>query len=91
MRHSPTAVCLTATEAVRSAADYPHAAYMSEYVPLLALAAPVLYAVHILLTALVLRLCGVSRREVARWALRQAGHRRIAELIRAARGPGAAP
>jgi hypothetical protein len=40
----------------------------------------------ILITSVVLRLCGVPRQKVAEWALRQAGSRWLVDLLHAARG-----
>jgi hypothetical protein len=45
-----------------------------------------IYPIYILLMAGVLRLCGVAKNDVAKWALRQAGPQRFTDLIRAARG-----
>lgn len=45
------------------------------------------YPMYVLIMAMVLRICGVPRRDVAKWALRQADRHRITELIRVARGP----
>jgi hypothetical protein len=44
------------------------------------------YPAYILLMAGVLRLCGVPKSAVAKWALRQAGRQRLRDLIAAARG-----
>lgn len=44
------------------------------------------YPVYILLMAGVLRLCGVEKAEIAKWALKQAGRQRFTDLVRAARG-----
>lgn len=46
----------------------------------------VAYPVYILIMAAVLRLCGVPKHDVAKWALRQAGRQRLRDLITAARG-----
>jgi len=46
---------------------------------------PLTYPVYILLMAGVLRLCGVSRKDIAAWALHQAGRQRFLDLIAAAR------
>lgn len=43
------------------------------------------YPVYVLLMAAVLAICGVSREEIAAWALKQADRQRLTELIRAAR------
>lgn len=53
--------------------------------PLLSLAV-IAYPVYLLFMAGVLRICGVERAEIAKWALRQAGRQRFIDLIRAARG-----
>lgn len=45
------------------------------------------YPGYLLLMALVLAACGVSRQDIAKWALRQADRQRISDLIRAARRP----
>lgn len=44
------------------------------------------YPLYLLLVAAVLRICGVPRRDIAKWALKQADRQRLTELIRAARG-----
>jgi hypothetical protein len=44
------------------------------------------YPLYVLVMATVLRICGVTRQEVAKWALKQADRHRIADLVRAARG-----
>jgi hypothetical protein len=44
------------------------------------------YPVYILLMAGALRLCGVEKAEIAKWALKQAERQRLTDLIRAARG-----
>lgn len=44
------------------------------------------YVAYVLVMAGVLAICGVSRPEIAKWALKQADRQRFAELIRAARG-----
>jgi hypothetical protein len=41
------------------------------------------YPAYVLIMAFVLRLCGVSRAEIAKWALKQADRQRLADLIRA--------
>jgi hypothetical protein len=45
-----------------------------------------IYPAQVLLMAVVLRLCGVPKDEVAKWALRRADKRLIEEAIRIARG-----
>lgn len=52
-----------------------------------------MYPVYILLMAGVLRLCGVEKAEIAKWALKQAGRQRFTDLLTAARGllPDKAP
>jgi hypothetical protein len=44
------------------------------------------YPAYLTLMAATLAACGVSRREIAIWALRRAGRQRLTDLIRAARG-----
>jgi hypothetical protein len=44
------------------------------------------YPLYILVMAGVLRVCGVAKQDISKWALRQAGRQRFADLIRAARG-----
>jgi biopolymer transport protein ExbB/TolQ len=44
------------------------------------------YPVYVLLMAVVLRAVGVERKEIAKWALRQADRQRLIDLIRAVRG-----
>ena len=44
------------------------------------------YPVYILLMAGVLRVCGVPKGDIAKWALKQADRQRLIDLIRAARG-----
>lgn len=44
------------------------------------------YPPYLLLMAFVLRTVGVDRKEIARWALRQADRQRLIDLIRAVRG-----
>lgn len=44
------------------------------------------YVLYLLAMASFLALCGVSREEIAKWALKQAGRQRLTDLIRAARG-----
>ena len=39
----------------------------------------------------VFRLCGVSKKDIAVWALRQAGRQRFLDLLAAARGPKVLP
>lgn len=43
------------------------------------------YPAYVLMMAGVLAVCGVPRRDIARWALRQADRQRLTDLIRAAR------
>jgi hypothetical protein len=43
------------------------------------------YPGYLLLMALVLAACGVSRQDIAKWALRQADRQRVSDLVRAAR------
>jgi hypothetical protein len=45
-----------------------------------------LYPTYVLLMAGALRMIGVRRAEVAKWALKQADRQRLADLLRAARG-----
>lgn len=44
------------------------------------------YPIYLLLMAAVLAMCGVTRKDIAKWALKQADRQRITDLIRAARG-----
>ena len=44
------------------------------------------YPAYVLMMALVLKICGVERGDIAKWALRQADRQRVIDLIRAARG-----
>jgi hypothetical protein len=44
------------------------------------------YPAYLLLMAGVMRVCGVSKEEIAKWVLRQADRQRLTDLIRAARG-----
>lgn len=44
------------------------------------------YVAYVLVMAGVLAICGVSRVEIAKWALKQADRQRFTELIRATRG-----
>ena len=44
------------------------------------------YPVYVLVMAVVLRIVGVPRKDIAKWALRQADRQRLIELIRAVRG-----
>jgi hypothetical protein len=44
------------------------------------------YVLYLLAMAGVLAICGVSRKEIAKWALKQADRQRLTDLIRAARG-----
>jgi hypothetical protein len=44
------------------------------------------YPVYVLLMAGVLAVCGVSRKEIAKWALKQADRHRFLDMVRAARG-----
>ncbi len=57
--------------------------------------APVLlllaYPIYLLLMAAVLAVCGVTRKDIAKWALKQANRQRVTDLIRAARALRAAP
>ncbi len=45
-----------------------------------------LYILFLLAIAAFLAICGVSRAEIAKWALKQADRQRLTDLIRAARG-----
>jgi hypothetical protein len=58
-------------------------------------AALLAYPIYVLLMAGVLAICGVSRKDIAKWALRQADRHRVVDLVRAARGlrlpPATAP
>ena len=49
-------------------------------------AALAVYLLYMLAMAGVLAICGVSRKEIAKWALKQADRQRLTDLIRAARG-----
>jgi hypothetical protein len=53
------------------------------YAPLLLLLG---YPLYILLMAAVLAACGVPRREIGKWALKQADRQRVTDLVQAARG-----
>jgi hypothetical protein len=44
------------------------------------------YVLYLLAMAGFLAICGVSRTEIAKWALKQADRQRLTNLIRAARG-----
>jgi hypothetical protein len=44
------------------------------------------YPIYLLVMAAVLAACGVSRQEIAKWALKQADRQRLIDLVRAARG-----
>jgi hypothetical protein len=56
--------------------------------PMMALVALFSYPAYLLIMACVLRACGVPRKEIARWALRQADRQRAADLVRSLRrGP----
>jgi hypothetical protein len=59
--------------------------------PLLPLALLFAYPFCVLLMAGALRVCGVEKSEIAKWALRQAERQRLADLVRAARGRSIAP
>lgn len=48
------------------------------------------YPVYVLVMGAVLAILGVARRDIARWALRQADRQHVADLIRTVRGPGGA-
>ena len=43
------------------------------------------YPIYLLLMAGVLAVCGVTRKDIANWALKQANRQRVTDLIRAAR------
>jgi hypothetical protein len=45
-----------------------------------------LYILYLLAMAGFLAICGVPRKEIAKWALKQADRQRLTDLIRAARG-----
>lgn len=45
------------------------------------------YPIYILIMAGVLAICGVPRKDIAKWALRQAERQRLADLVRSLRGP----
>ena len=66
---------------------------MPGYWPVLSLAVLLAYPAYILLMAAVLRLCGVEKAEIAKWALKQADRQRFTDLVSAARGflPDRAP
>lgn len=49
------------------------------------------YPIYLLLMAAVLAVCGVTRKDIAKWALKQADRQRVIDLIRAARGLRAPP
>lgn len=44
------------------------------------------YPIYLLIMAAVLAICGVTRKDIAKWALKQADRQRVTDLIRAARG-----
>ena len=44
------------------------------------------YPMYVLMMAIVLRIVGVERRQIAKWALRQADRQPLIDLIRAVRG-----
>lgn len=44
------------------------------------------YPIYLLLMAAVLAMCGVTRKDIAKWALKQADRQRLIDLIRAVRG-----
>ncbi len=46
------------------------------------------YPVYLLLMAAVMAICGVSRKDISKWVLKQADRQRLTELIRAARRQG---
>jgi hypothetical protein len=52
--------------------------------PLMPVIVILAYPVYVLLMAAVLRICGVSPEDVAKWALKQADRHRVVELIRVA-------
>jgi hypothetical protein len=54
--------------------------------PLGTLITLIAYPAYLILMAAALAICGVPRKEIAKWALRQAGRQRLTDLIRAARG-----
>jgi hypothetical protein len=56
---------------------------LREFIPAALLLA---YPLYVLLMAGALRVCGVERAEIAKWALKQSGRQRLTDLIRAARG-----
>lgn len=58
----------------------------SEGAPLAVVLLFLLYPVYLLIMAGVLRLCGVEKQEIAKWALRQAGRQRFIDLLQATRG-----
>ena len=59
---------------------------MSGLIPWTVLLSTLLYPFYLLEMASVLARCGVDRRDIAKWALRQADRQRFADMIRAARG-----
>jgi len=64
---------------------------MDDLLRLVPILAVFLYPIYLLMMAGVLAICGVPRKEIAKWALRQAGRQRATDLIRAARGLDALP
>ena len=50
--------------------------------PTMALLALFSYPAYLLVMACVLGACGVPRKDVAKWALRQADRQRVADLVR---------
>ena len=59
---------------------------LGELSPLHGAALLLAYPAYILLMAGVLRVCGVEKAEIAKWALKQADSQRLVDLIRAVRG-----
>jgi hypothetical protein len=59
---------------------------VGELSPFLGVALLLAYPAYILLMAGVLRLLGVPKTDIAKWALKQAERQRLADLVRAARG-----
>ena len=56
--------------------------------PMMAIVTVFSYPAYVLIMAGVLGACGVPRKEIAKWALRQADRRRITDLVRSLRrGP----
>lgn len=64
---------------------FPDASMLDLAWPVGALALLLAYPVYVLLMGAVLAMCGVTREEIAKWALRQADRQRVIDLIRAAR------